>query len=98
MEAARKVLAETYADRGAALSELAGVVRERIAGRPRFETTDTDALPDDLQRLVFGLRGHLFQERIKLVAGDLSIASAPHRGTTIHARAPLTSISHAAHE
>ena len=36
------------------------------------------------------------QERIKLVAGDLSIASAPERGTTIHARAPLTPISSAA--
>ena len=37
------------------------------------------------------------QERIKLVDGDLSIESAPQRGTTIHARAPLTSISPAAH-
>jgi signal transduction histidine kinase len=29
------------------------------------------------------------QERIKLVGGDLSIESAPQRGTTIHARVPL---------
>jgi PAS domain S-box-containing protein len=30
------------------------------------------------------------QERIKLVAGDLSIDSRPHEGTTIHAQAPLS--------
>jgi signal transduction histidine kinase len=29
------------------------------------------------------------QERMKLVSGELSIESAPHRGTRIHARVPL---------
>jgi len=29
------------------------------------------------------------QERVKLVAGDLRVTSAPHRGTTVHARVPL---------
>jgi signal transduction histidine kinase len=29
------------------------------------------------------------EERIKLVAGSLSVQSAPHEGTTIHARVPL---------
>jgi PAS domain S-box-containing protein len=30
------------------------------------------------------------QERIKLVSGELSITSAPHQGTAIHARVPLS--------
>jgi signal transduction histidine kinase len=34
------------------------------------------------------------QERLKLVNGELSIDSHPKRGTTIHARAPLSSDSH----
>jgi signal transduction histidine kinase len=29
------------------------------------------------------------EERVKLVAGDLAIASTPERGTTVHARVPL---------
>ena len=29
------------------------------------------------------------EERAKLVAGDLTIASAPRRGTKVHARIPL---------
>jgi PAS domain S-box-containing protein len=35
------------------------------------------------------------QERLKLVNGELSIESQPRRGTTIHARAPLSSASDA---
>jgi PAS domain S-box-containing protein len=31
------------------------------------------------------------QERIKMVGGDLSIDSAPHQGTTVHARVPFPS-------
>jgi signal transduction histidine kinase len=31
------------------------------------------------------------EERVKLVSGELSIASAPRHGTTVHARVPLTS-------
>jgi signal transduction histidine kinase len=36
-----------------------------------------------------GLGLNRMQERLKLVRGSLSIDSQPHRGTTIHARAPL---------
>jgi signal transduction histidine kinase len=35
------------------------------------------------------------EERLKLVNGTFSIASQPKRGTTIHARVPLTSGSDA---
>lgn len=31
------------------------------------------------------------EERVKLVAGELRVRSAPRRGTTVHARVPLTS-------
>jgi PAS domain S-box-containing protein len=36
-------------------------------------------------------------ERVKLLGGQLSIDSQPHRGTTIHARVPLSAGSHSMH-
>jgi signal transduction histidine kinase len=45
-----------------------------------------------------GLGLHRMQERLKLVKGSVSIDSQPKRGTTIHARVPLTLESDSKHE
>jgi signal transduction histidine kinase len=45
-----------------------------------------------------GLGLNHMQERLKLVKGSLSIDSQPKRGTTIHARVPLTLESDSKHE
>lgn len=45
-----------------------------------------------------GLGLHRMQERLKLVKGSLSIDSQPKRGTTIHARVPVTLENHSKHE
>ena len=45
-----------------------------------------------------GLGLHRMQERLKLVKGSVSIDSQPKRGTTIHARVPLTLENDSKHE
>jgi PAS domain S-box-containing protein len=44
----------------------------------------------ETRKLAPGIGLVSMQERVKLVAGDLSIESAPRRGTTIHARVPFS--------
>jgi signal transduction histidine kinase len=47
------------------------------------------ALSEQIERFR-GLGLNRMEERLKLVKGSLSIDSLPKRGTTIHARVPLT--------
>ena len=70
-------------DTGTALRRLWGTGRDSSHGQ----------IPVGLMRSGKGggLGLHRMQERLKLVKGELSMESQPKRGTTIHARVPVSS-------